>query len=83
MIFLPEDKVEKILDISKKLLKQKNIKIRNLASLIGVFCSSACAILLAPLFHRYLDIDKIKALRDHNDDFDAYTNISEMSKRVI
>lgn len=82
-VFLPEDKIEKILVLSKSLLIKNQIRIRNLAKLIGLYSSASLAILYAHLHHRYLDIDKIRALSISGHNFDAFTVLSEEAKNEI
>ncbi|CAC5421260.1 unnamed protein product [Mytilus coruscus] len=61
-VFLPEDKIQKIIEISNNVLKAQNILIRHVAQLVGLYSSARYAVTHAHLFHRYLDIDKTRAL---------------------
>ena len=82
-VFLPEDKIQKILDLSFYILKQEKVQIRCLAQLIGLYSSAHYAIIWAHLFHRYLDIDRTLALCRENNNFNHYTNLSENGKSEI
>ncbi|CAC5404058.1 unnamed protein product [Mytilus coruscus] len=57
--------------------------LREVSSLIGLFTSASCAVLLAPIFHRYLDIEKTLALSNNNDNYDGIMSLSENSKNEI
>ena len=53
-LFLPEKKLEKILESSKRILMKSKVSIREITALIGLYNSASMAIQLGPLFHRYL-----------------------------
>lgn len=82
-VFLPVEKIEKILKFSRKIFFSKKIKIRDLFCLVGYYASSSCAILLAPIFYRYLDIDKTRALSLNEKNYEAYTELSYKAKQEI
>lgn len=82
-VFLPEDKIEKILNLSKKMLKNETVTIRELAQLIGLYSSAHYAVKCAHLFHRYLDIDKIEALKLSKQNFNANVTISSKGRSEI
>ena len=75
-VFLPENKIKRILDLSKYILKHDKVCIRDLAKLIGVYSSTHHAVLYAHLFHRYLDIDRTRALFESDNNFNFFTNLS-------
>lgn len=54
-----------------------------IAQLVGLYNSARYGILLAPLFHRYLDIDKTRSLSKSNNDYDAEMVLSTDSKNEI
>ncbi|VDI57583.1 Hypothetical predicted protein [Mytilus galloprovincialis] len=56
---------------------------QEVSSLIGLFTSASCAVLLAPIFHRYLDIEKTLALSKNNDNYDGIMSLSENSRNEI
>ncbi|MCG7879115.1 MAG: reverse transcriptase domain-containing protein [Candidatus Thiodiazotropha endolucinida] len=74
-VFLPEEKVEKIINLAKKLLEKPVVVIRNLASLIGLLVHAFYAVLEAPLHYRALERDKVRGL-DSSYDFDRSVNLS-------
>lgn len=82
-VFLPEEKIQKIIELSNIVLRNKKVQIRHVAQLVGLFSSAQYAITHAHLFHRYLDIDKTKALKKSNKDYNAFLHISEESKSEI
>lgn len=82
-VFLTEEKIEKILGMSEKVLKSDFPSIREVSSLIGLYSSASCAVLLAPLFHRFLDNDKNEALSQNNEDYDKTMQISQKSRFEI
>ena len=75
-VFLPEEKIQKILKFCTEILNSENLTIRVVARLIGLFTSAKYAIRLAPLFYRYLNRDKVHALNVSNDNFDAKISLS-------
>ena len=68
---------------SKDCLNKKSVHIKTVAQLIGLYSSSRHGIMLAPLFHRYLDMDKTKNLAICNNDYDAYMVLSKESRLEI
>ena len=69
-VYLPQEKVEKILKVSLEILKKEKISVREVSALIGLYSSSRCAILLAPLFLRELDREKCDVLKENNSEYD-------------
>ena len=57
---LPEEKVEKIISLAKKLKDKTTVVVRDLASFIGLIIHAFYAVLEAPLHYRALERDKIK-----------------------
>ena len=62
MVFLPEEEVKKIEGMAKYLLSANVIKIRELASFIGLLINAFHAVLEAPLHYRILEREKIQNL---------------------
>ena len=62
MVFLPDEKVQKIEGMATYLLGAKVIKIRELASIIGLLINAFHAVLEAPLHYRTLEREKVKNL---------------------
>ena len=75
-IFLPEEKVIKIKQQIQNILSTPLIKIREVASLIGHIVHAFYAVIPAPLHYRSLERDKIYALRENDDNFEAYMSLS-------
>ena len=82
-VFLTEEKIHKIFNAAVKIYNTDLVKIRDVSSLIGLFSSASCAVLLAPLFHRFLDIDKNIALKKNNDNYDGIMTLSKNAKQEI
>ena len=78
-VFLPDDKINKIISYCDTLLNKKVCVIREIAKLIGLFTSSLHAINLGALSFRYLDKDKVQALAMENGNYDAKIILSEFS----
>lgn len=77
-VFLPDDKVEKIIRLAKNLSSRKFVIVRDLASFIGLIISAFYAVLEAPLHYRPLEREKIKAL-GNTKDFDRKLCLSKNS----
>ena len=58
-------------------LKAQTVQIRHVEQLVGLYSSALYAITHANLFHRYLDIDKNKALKKSNMNYNANMDISK------
>lgn len=82
-VYLPDDKIEKILLSCSDILRSTHCKIRVVARLIGLFTSAKNAIRLSPLFFRFLNRDKVQALAESNDDYEAFMTISDEGKGEI
>ena len=82
-VFLPDEKVQKIIEMSKMVLKNEKVLIRDVAKLIGLFSSARYAITNAHLFHRYLDIEKTQALVESNGNYNSYMCISDKGKTEV
>lgn len=82
-VFLPKDKIQNIIEISYKVLKSKKILIRHEAQLVGLYSSARYAVTHAHLFHRYLDIDKTRALIQSYKNYNANMIISAESRSEI
>lgn len=82
-VYLPDEKVEKILISCAEMLNSKTCKIRTVAHLIGLFTSVKNTICLSPLFYRHLNRDKVHALAASNNDYEVYMILSEEAKHEI
>lgn len=81
-VFLTEEKIEKILSLGEKLLNQKCVTVRQLASFIGLIVHAFNAVLLGPLHYRALERDKVKNLR-FSTDYDNDMKLSSESRSEI
>jgi hypothetical protein len=61
----------------------KDVCIGIISSLIGLYSSSRCVILLPPLFSRYLDIEKCDALQKNCSNYDAKITLTNLAKQEI
>lgn len=82
MVFLPEKKVLKILDLAAKLLLKQKCSIRELASFIGLLINAFHAILEAPMHYRVLEHLKVESLRLYGT-YDGCVVLTEMAKNEI
>ena len=62
MVFLPEEKVQKIKNMANFLFSEKIVVVRDLASFIGLVINAFHAVLESPLHYRPLERDKIRGL---------------------
>ena len=70
MVFLTEKKILKIENMALYLLKKKTVRVRELASFIGLVINAFYAVVEAPLHYRTLERSKVEALKFSND-FDS------------
>jgi len=80
---LTSDKREKIVNLCGALLHNSRVSIRFLAQVIGVLVSSLPAVQFGELFYRYLEADKIAALKKAAGNFDAIMCISPNAKAEL
>ena len=78
-VLLPVEKMQKITEMCKIILGKKMVKIRLIARLLGYLNSAYVAVELAPLYTRFLNRDKVRALEIHKDNYDANMIISQDS----
>lgn len=64
LVFLTDEKVQKIIAMANFLLKEDFIVVRQLASFIGLIINAFFAVLEAPLHYRCLEREKIAGLGD-------------------
>ena len=81
---LTEEKARKSMDlITKALQSPNNIKIREIARIIGHMVSSFPAVKYGPLYYRNLEHDKTSALKQSKGNYDGHMNISKNSEREL
>ena len=74
------EKIEKIIHTCQGLLQCPHPTIREVASTLGLLISNFPAAQLGPLHFRSLDMDKTEALRLNKGNFDAFMQLSELSR---
>ena len=80
---LPDEKADKIIDLSSQLLKEKSFKIRKLAKLLGLMTFSAIANPWAGVYTKNLQNDIIKALRKKQGNYEKRMYISKWSRQDL
>ena len=61
----------------KHLHNSHSVKIRDIARIIGYLISSFPGVKFAALYYRYVEMDKIKALKQSKGNFDALMSVSK------
>jgi hypothetical protein len=82
MVYLTQEKIDKIVALAQKLLSSENITVRFLATFIGVIIQTFVAILPGPLHHRTLERQKLCGLGT-NQCFDNVVCLSEQCRQEI
>ena len=82
-VTLTEGKTQKLKTLVLNLLRIDKPIIRYLAKVIGTIISCVPAAILGPLFHRYLENDKVISLRLNKGNFDAPAKISSEGKQEL
>ena len=78
ILTLTEDKIHKIKELlTFTLHNASSLRIREIARLIGYLVSSLPAVKYGALYYRYLEIDKVNALKYSKGDFEANMAISD------
>ena len=83
IITLPNEKVDKVIHLCTTLLKNNSSSIRFVAQVIGVLVSTLPAVQYSALFYRFLEIDKISALRSSKGNYDASMSLSDDAKAEL
>ena len=79
-VYPTSEKIEKIIHTFQGLLQSPHPTIREVASTVGLLISNFPAAKLEPLHFRSLDMDKTEALRLNKGNFDAFMQLSELSR---
>jgi hypothetical protein len=82
LVSLPEKKVQKVLHKCREILVAPTLCVREVAQLIGLIVSSFPAVFEGKMHYRFLEREKISALRVH-DDFDCEIELSDLAKADI
>ena len=78
MVYLTEEKIEKIILKAKILLEKETVTVRELASFIGSIINAFYAVLEAPLHYRQLERCKISGL-ENEEGFDSEIKLDQAS----
>ena len=81
-VFLTDEKISKIYNSAKALLRRKVIVVRQLASFIGLIINAFFAVLDAPLHYRCLERDKILGL-SYSECLDIFDNTMILSEKSL
>ena len=79
-VYPTSEKIEKIIHTCQGLLQCPHPTIREMASTLGLLISNFPAAQLGLLYIRSLDMDKTEALRLNKGNFDAFMQLSELSR---
>ena len=82
-ITLSLEKKEKILNLCHEVPKEDVVTIRFLSKLIGNLVAAFPAVTLGPFYYRALEMDKAKALRLSNGNYDASVRLSNEAKKEL
>ena len=82
-VYPTSEKIEKIIHTCQGLLQCPHPTIREVASTLGLLISNFPAAQLGPLHFRSLDMDKTEALRLNKGNFDAFMQLSELSRNDL
>ena len=82
-VTLPIDKKNKIIDLCKTLLENRNFRIRFVAHVIGVLVSSLPGVRYGALFYKFLEKDKNNALRIAKGNYDNHMFIGADAKSEL
>lgn len=79
-IQLSDEKKERLKSYCKTIRAKQNVKITELAQVIGTLVSSLPGVQFGKLHYRTLEIDKNLALKENKGNFEAKTSISNIAK---
>ena len=80
-IYLTQTKIDNTIKLISHLIKQKRIKIRQVAKVIGTCVSNTVGSEYGGNYFRILEIDKINALASNRGNYDAQMKISSGQTR--
>lgn len=82
-VHLPQEKVDKVLDICETALQNKKFSIRYLAHVVGTFQSYSVGVDYGLNHIKLLQMDLIKSIKRYKGDFDAKVYLSDQAKEDI
>ena len=78
IVRLTEDKIRKTTEVLLSAIHNSHsVKIRDIARIIGYLISSFPGVKFGALYYRYLEMDKIKALKQSKGNFNALMSVSK------
>lgn len=83
IVYLPDDKKDRIIEECSILIKKDFVKIRDVAKVIGIIVSSFSAVEFGKLWYRNLETAKINALRSSAGNYDSNMYISSIMKEEL
>ena len=83
LVYLPEEKKEKIIHLCKNLKNKRRTTIREVATVIGVLVASFQAVTFGRLFYRELEAAKIASLKHSKGNYDASIKITDAMKNDL
>ena len=83
IVTLTEEKKQKLKALVLSLLRINIPTMKYLAKVIGTIISCIPAATLGPLFHCYLQNEKVNSVRSNNRNFDAPTKIKNDGKQEL
>jgi hypothetical protein len=82
-IYMTPEKVNKVIEMCSKLLKNTSPTIRDVSQVIGYIISTFPGVMLGPLYFRHLEGGKSQALRDNRGNFDATMTLDKEAKEEL
>jgi hypothetical protein len=82
-ITLTPERCKDIIDLCKRLLKEKRVTIRQFSQLIGKLVAAEPGVEYAPLFYKPLEKVKESALRAHKGKFESFLTIPKQCEPII
>ena len=82
-ISLTEEKATAIAEHCKALVDLDRVKIHAVAQVVGKIISSLPGVMYGALYHRNIELDKTRALRQNAGNFDAYMTLSDGAKKEL
>ena len=80
---MDREKASCIIDIGTKILKADHVKIQTIAVFIGKVVAALPAVEIGKIFYRSLELEKIKAIRENNWNFESHMSVGKASKDEI
>ena len=82
-IYMTPEKVNKVIDMCSKLLKNTSPTIREVSQVLGYLISTFPGVVLGPLYFRHLEAVKSQALKDNKGNFDAFMSLNKEAEAEL